>query len=86
MGGGGPASDSSGNIYVTTGNGPYDGSTSFGDSLMKFNAQLKLLGHFTPDDFAFMECKDEDYPRAACCCCPAHRRRWWEEKPARCTW
>ncbi len=32
MGGGGPAADSSGNIYVTTGNGPYDGLTSFGDS------------------------------------------------------
>jgi hypothetical protein len=60
MGGAGPAADSSGNIYVTTGNGPYDGLTSFGDSLMKFNAQLKLLDHFTPDDFAFLQCKDED--------------------------
>jgi hypothetical protein len=60
MGGGGPAADSSGNIYVTTGNGPYDGLTSFGDSVMKFNAQLKLLDHFTPDDFGFLECKDED--------------------------
>ena len=60
MGGGGPAADSSGNIYMTTGNGPYDGLTSFGDSVMKFNAQLKLLDHFTPDDFAFLECKDED--------------------------
>jgi len=60
MGGGGPAADSSGNIYVTTGNGPYNGSTSFGDSVMKFNAQLKLLDHFTPDDWAFLQCRDAD--------------------------
>jgi hypothetical protein len=60
MGGGGPAADSNGSIYVTTGNGPYDGSTSFGDSVMKFNAQLTLLDHFTPDDFAFLECRDAD--------------------------
>ncbi len=60
MGGGGPAADSSGNIFVTTGNGPYDGATAFGDSVLKFDSQLHLLDHFTPNDWAFMDCKDTD--------------------------
>ena len=60
MGGAGPAADSSGNIYVTTGNGPYDGQTAFGDSIMKFNTQLQLLDHFTPYVWAYMDCNDAD--------------------------
>ncbi len=60
MGGGGPAADNNGGIYVTTGNGPYDGKTSFGDSVMKFDAQLTLLDHFTPYDWALLQCRDAD--------------------------
>jgi len=60
MGGGGPAADSSGNVYITTGNGPYDGLTAFGDSVLKFDPQLNLLDHFTPYDYEFMDCKDSD--------------------------
>jgi hypothetical protein len=60
MGGGGPAADNSGNVYITTGNGPYDGLTAFGDSILKFNTQLQLLDHFTPYDYEFMDCKDTD--------------------------
>jgi hypothetical protein len=60
MGGGGPAADSNGSIYITTGNGPYDDSTAFADSALRFNAQLKLLDHFTPYDWAFLQCRDAD--------------------------
>lgn len=60
MGGGGPAADSNGAVYVTTGNGPYDGSAAWGDSLLKFNTQLHLLDHFTPADWAFLSCQDLD--------------------------
>ena len=60
MGGGGPAADSQGNIYVTTGNGPYDGKTAFGDSVLKFDSKLNLLDHFTPFDYQFMDCSDKD--------------------------
>jgi hypothetical protein len=60
MGGGGPVADDSGNIYISTGNGPYDGATAFGDSVLKFDSQLHLLDYFTPYDFAFMDCKDTD--------------------------
>ena len=60
MGGGGPAADSAGNIYIVTGNGPWDGSTAFGDSVLKFSPTLQLEDYFTPQDFQFMDCNDED--------------------------
>jgi hypothetical protein len=60
MGGGGPVADSAGNIYVTTGNGPWDGQTAWSDSVLKFNSQLQLLDYFTPDDYAYMNCNDAD--------------------------
>src|ERR1700691_6444790 len=60
MGGAGPVADSSGNIYVTTGNGPYDGQTAFCDCIMKFKTQLQLLDHFTPYVWAYMDCNDAD--------------------------
>ena len=60
MGGGGPAADDLGNIYITTGNGPYDGQTAFGDSVLKFDSKLNLLDHFTPHDYQYMDCADKD--------------------------
>jgi hypothetical protein len=60
MGSGGPVADSAGNIYVTTGNGPWDGKTAFSDSILKFNAQLQMLDYFTPDDYQYMDCNDAD--------------------------
>jgi hypothetical protein len=60
MGSGGPVVDSAGNIYITTGNGPWDGKTAYSDSILKFNATLTLQDYFTPDDYAFMDCDDGD--------------------------
>jgi hypothetical protein len=59
MGGGGPVSD--GNyVYVTTGNGPWDGQTAFGDSVLKFTQTLQLEDYFTPYVYAYMDCADAD--------------------------
>jgi hypothetical protein len=60
MGGGGPAADSFGNVYITTGNGPWDGTNAFGDSVIKFDSKLNRLGYFTPDDYQYMNCQDAD--------------------------
>jgi hypothetical protein len=60
MGSGGPVSDGAGNIYVTTGNGPWDGKTAFSDSVLKFNAQLQMEDYFTPYDYQYMDCNDSD--------------------------
>ncbi|HEY2390413.1 MAG TPA: hypothetical protein VGK22_04510 [Candidatus Angelobacter sp.] len=60
MGGGGPAADDSGNVYVTTGNGPFDGIKQWGDSILKLDSHLNILDHFTPFDWAFLQCRDLD--------------------------
>jgi hypothetical protein len=64
MGGGGPAADDSGNIYITTGDGPWDGNRAWGESVMKFpnNGTLSEtpLDYFTPDDHNYMNCDDAD--------------------------
>lgn len=62
MGGGGPAADANGYIYVTTGNGPWDGQTAWSDSVLKFSndGKLQLLDYFTPDDYHYMNCADGD--------------------------
>ena len=59
MGGGGPVSD--GNyVYITTGNGPWDGQTAFSDSVLKFTQGLQLEDYFTPDAYQYMDCADSD--------------------------
>ncbi|MGA8159909.1 MAG: Ig-like domain-containing protein [Acidobacteriaceae bacterium] len=68
MGSGGPVADSSGNVYITTGNGPWDGSTAWGDSVLKFpptptpgnNGTMQPTDYFTPDIYAYMDCNDAD--------------------------
>ncbi len=60
MGGGGPVADSAGNIYVTTGNGPWDGKTAFSDSILKFDSKLNRLDYFTPNAYQYMDCADAD--------------------------
>ncbi len=68
MGGAGPVADSSGNIYVTTGNGPWDGQSAWGDSVLKFpptpvagvNGTMQPIDYFTPSIYQFMDCDDAD--------------------------
>jgi uncharacterized cupredoxin-like copper-binding protein len=60
MGSGGPAADAGGNVYATTGNGPWDGKTAFGDTVLKFNAALQVEDYFTPFDYQYMNCADKD--------------------------
>jgi chitodextrinase len=44
----GPALDSSGNVWVETANGNFDGSINFGDSVVKLSSTGSLLDFFTP--------------------------------------
>ena len=60
MGSGGPVADSAGNVYVSTGNGPWDGKTAFSDSILKFSPTLKLEDYFTPNNYAYLNCNDGD--------------------------
>jgi uncharacterized protein YjdB len=68
MGGAGPVADSGGNVYVTTGNGPWDGQSAWGDSVLKFgrtpvsgaNGTMQPIDYFTPSIYQFMDCFDAD--------------------------
>ncbi|HVM91314.1 MAG TPA: Ig-like domain-containing protein [Terriglobales bacterium] len=62
MGGGGPATDANGYVYITTGNGPWDGQTAWSDSVLKFSndGKLQLSDYFTPADYHYMDCNDAD--------------------------
>ncbi len=60
MGGGGPAADDQGNVYLSTGNGFYDGGPEWGDSILKVDSQLQVNDHFTPFDWSFLQCRDLD--------------------------
>jgi hypothetical protein len=60
MGGGGPAADDTGNVYVSTGNGPYDDSSEWANSVLKLDSHLHIIDSFTPADWAFLQCRDLD--------------------------
>jgi hypothetical protein len=50
-----------GNIFVATGNGPYDGNTNWGDATIELNADAtQMLGNYTPMDNAQLDDRDLD--------------------------
>ena len=52
---------SNGDIFVATGNGEWDGTTDWGDSLLEIDASAtKLLGNYTPADTAALDAHDLD--------------------------
>jgi hypothetical protein len=59
MSGNGVAADSSGNMYFATGDGPWNGSTWFGDSILKMglpaSGNIPRLDYFTPRNQANLE-------------------------------
>jgi hypothetical protein len=55
-----PAIDANGNIYVETGNGYFDGTSNFSDSVIKFSPSGTRLDYFTPFDQAVMQGNDID--------------------------
>ena len=55
-----PAVDASGNVYVITGNGTWDGSRNYGESFLKLNSNLSVLDWFTPDNYSSLNAADDD--------------------------
>ncbi len=58
--GNGPAADSSGSVYVITGNGAWDSGVSFGESFLKLSSTLGLQDWHTPTDYADLTAHDLD--------------------------
>ena len=73
-GGGAPAIDNGGDVYVTTGNGLFDAlplpsSNDYGDSILRLHpflgitpngVNLRVAGYFTPDDQSLLAAVDGD--------------------------
>jgi PQQ-like domain len=50
-----------GNLFVATGNGPWDGSTNWGDATIELTADATtMLGNYTPTNTAQLEASDAD--------------------------
>ena len=50
-----------GNIFVATGNGPYDGKRNWGDSTIELNPDAtQMLGNYTPEDNGHLDNRDLD--------------------------
>jgi hypothetical protein len=63
QGGRAPAVDGQGNVYFATGNGRWDGTRNFGDSLLKFSVDrsgITLIDYFTPANEAVLDVDDDD--------------------------
>ena len=63
QGGGGLATDATGNIYFTTGNGTFDvntGGVDYGDSVEKISPSGSVVDYFTPHDQQNMDVNDLD--------------------------
>ena len=65
MGGAAPAADAEGNIYVVSGNGPFDSNSNgfgLGDSFIKLSSAggLKLADYFTPFNQVMLDRQDID--------------------------
>jgi len=58
--GAGPAADAAGNIYVTTGNGAYDGVRNFSESVLKLSPTGTLLDWFVPFNRSVFDANDID--------------------------
>jgi hypothetical protein len=59
----GPAGDSAGNVYITTGNGYWDlnsGGRNYSDSVLKFRPPLSVADWFTPFNQSLLDAKDWD--------------------------
>lgn len=67
MSGGAPSVDSSGNLYVITGNGNFDATNSsppnndYGDSFLKLTSSLTVSQYFTPSDQSTDNSQDNDF-------------------------
>ena len=55
-----PAVDDSGNIYMVTGNGSWNGTTQFSESFLKLDRNLSIVDWFTPTNHLELDKHDND--------------------------
>jgi len=71
-GGMAPAVDASGNLYIMTGNGTFDGSANFGESFVKLNGSLSVQDYATPTNWSSLNSGDTDLGSGGPVLLPTH--------------
>lgn len=71
-GGMAPAVDASGNLYIMTGNGTFDGSANFGESFVKLNGSLSVQDYATPSNWSSLNSGDTDLGSGGPVLLPTH--------------
>ena len=61
QGGRGLAADAEGSVYCSTGNGNYDGVTSWGETVLRLTPTLDIADWFTPSEYAAWTDDDLDF-------------------------
>ena len=65
-----PAFDDKGNLYVTTGNGDWNGTSQWGQTSLKVSPTFKVLDWCTPINYAAMNARDTDFGAGGCLLLP----------------
>lgn len=65
-----PAFDDEGNLYVTSGNGDWNGTTQWGQTCLKLAPDFRVLDWCTPVNYAAMNAGDTDFGAAGCLLLP----------------
>ncbi len=60
MSGGGISIDGSGNLWFSVGNGDFNGTTRWGESILKLSPALTVLDYLTPSNWVDLNSNDED--------------------------
>jgi hypothetical protein len=71
-GGMAPAADTNGNIYIMTGNGTFDGTNNFGESMVKLNGSLAVQDYATPSNWSSLNSGDTDFGSGGVVLLPTH--------------
>jgi len=71
-GGMAPAADSNGNLYIMTGNGTFDGTANFGESMIKLNGSLSVQDYATPSNWSSLNSGDADFGSGGPVLLPTH--------------
>ena len=71
-GGMAPAVDTNGNIYIMTGNGDFDGTANFGESMIKLSGSLSVQDYATPGNWSDLNHGDTDFGSGGPVLLPPH--------------
>jgi hypothetical protein len=71
-GGMAPAVDANGNLYIITGNGTFDGTANYGESMIKLNDSLAVQDYATPTNWSDLNNGDKDFGSGGVVLLPAH--------------